>query len=231
MKKFTIVLATLISLSASPLLAQQGGNSNAAIVKMYEGMYRIASNFGDGDMAKTALYHLLMLSQNKSAILDSLSLHYYGAQQWASVALVSKENLKLNADNELALELSALSFENLGLPDNALENYEKIFLKSNKIGTLYRIAFLQYNTKKFTECNTSIDILLGREDIAALNMSFAKQDQTQQEVPMKAAVLNLKGLVAKAQGNTQKAKEYYLEALNEAPGFEMAQINLRDADK
>ena len=93
------------------------------------------------------------------------------------------------------------------------------------------MAFLQYNTKKFREATTSADLLLNRPDVVEQKVVFSKSDQTQQEVSMKSAVLNLKGLIAKSQGNSQQAKEFFLEALNETPGFEMAQINLRDADK
>lgn len=231
MKKISLVLVVLaMTMTGFKTMAQES-ESGGGIIKMYEGMYRLASRFGDEDMSKTALYHLLMLTSNKSAILDSLSLHYYGVQQWASVALVSKENIKINPDNQLALELAAVSFEQLGLDDRALENYETLFLKNNSSSTLYRIAFLQYSTKKYKEVDTSINILLNREDIVEQKLLFPTQDKKQQEVSMKAAVLNLKGLVSKAQGNIQKAKEFFLEALNEAPGFEVAQINLRDASK
>ncbi|MFY0652723.1 MAG: hypothetical protein JXQ96_11845 [Cyclobacteriaceae bacterium] len=198
---------------------------------LYAGIYGLATQFSDPDVTRVALYHLLMISPNKSGILDSLALEYYNNQKWISVALVTKENLKINPENELALELSAISYENLGIKDQSLAQYELLFLKNDNTPTLYRVAFLQYELKRYTESLASIEILLKRSDISEQKMLFPKADKSQQEVTMNAALLNLKGLISKAQGNIEKAKEFYLEALNASPGFELAQLNLSQADK
>lgn len=198
---------------------------------LYAGIYNLSTQFSDPAVTRMALYHLLMVAPNKTGILDSLALNYYDNQRWISVALVTKENLKINQDNELALELSALAYENLGIKDQALDQYETLFLKNDNTATLYRVAFLQYELKRYKESLASAEILLNRSDIAEQKLYFPKLDKTQQEVTMKAALLNLKGLIAKSEGDVEKAKEYYLEALKETPGFEVAQKNLSEAGK
>ncbi|MEQ9288002.1 MAG: hypothetical protein RIG77_13880 [Cyclobacteriaceae bacterium] len=198
---------------------------------LYAGIYNLSTQFSDPAVTRMALYHLLMVAPNKTGILDSLALNYYDNQRWISVALVTKENLKIDQDNELALELSALAYENLGIKDQALDQYETLFLKNDNTATLYRVAFLQYELKRYKESLASAEILLNRSDIAEQKLYFPKLDKTQQEVTMKAALLNLKGLIAKSEGDVEKAKGFYLEALKETPGFEVAQKNLSEAGK
>jgi tetratricopeptide (TPR) repeat protein len=229
-QKLIIICMVLLGLT-KVTMAQNDSTKSVGPGGMYVGIYHLANQFNDPTIARMALYHLLMFSNDKSKVLDSMAIYYYDYQQWTSAVLVSKENLKLNSNNELALEIAALSFENMGIKDQSLENYEKLFLKNDNSNTLYKVAFLQYDLKRLKESKASIEILMKRSEIDSLNVIFLKVDQSQQEVSMKAAVTNLKGLIAKEEGNVTKAKELFLEALKLAPGFEIAQVNLRDADK
>lgn len=228
-KIFILLIVTLSFVKITK--AQEDSIKSIDPVRMYLGIYHLANQFNDPAVVRMALYHLLMFSSEKSKVLDSLALYYYNYQQWSSTALVSQENLNLNPNNELALELAGVSFENLSLKDKALEYYEKLFLKNDNSNILYKIAFLQYDLKRFRECTTSIEILMKRTDADEIKLIFPKQDKSQQKIIMRAALTNLKGLLAKEEGNITKAKELFLEALKLAPKFEIAQINLRDADK
>ncbi|MBU2913472.1 MULTISPECIES: tetratricopeptide repeat protein [Reichenbachiella] len=200
-------------------------------MRKYYSIYQLANQFNDPNVARMALYEMLMLTANQPAILDSLAINYYSMNQFASAALVSQENLKINPDNQTALEIAALSFQNLGVMTKALDNYETLFLKNNNTNTLYQMAFLQFQLKRFKESKTSTELLLQRKDVDEIKLRFNKVDKTQQEVSMRAAVLNLQGLIAKETGDNEKAKQLYLDALNAAPGFELAQVNLRELKK
>ncbi|MEP2026884.1 MAG: hypothetical protein ABJH98_08865 [Reichenbachiella sp.] len=220
-------------LSSNKSVAQSADSLNFIDIDVQKNVtiYQLAMQFNDPPVARMALYNLLFYSNNQTAVLDSLAYMYYDLNQMPSVALVTRENLKINPDNQVALELGAIAFNQLGAKDQALENYEKLFLKNNDSRTLYQIASMQFELKRFTESSTSADILLKRSDIDELKMSFSKLDKTKQEVPMRAAILNIKGLLAQEKGEIQKAKELFLEALNVAPGFELAQANLSKAGK
>jgi tetratricopeptide (TPR) repeat protein len=226
-----LVIVGLINNQAQAQEVPADTTKTDGFFNLYAGIYNLSTQFNDPDVTRMALYHLLMVSGNKVGILDSLALNYYDNQKWISVALVTKENLKLNPDNELALELGGLAYENLGIKDKSLEHYESLFLKNDKTNTLYKVAFLQYELKRYKEALASAEILLNRTDIDEQKLYFPKVDKTQQEVSMKSALLNLKGLIAKEEGDITKAKEYYLEALKGTPGFEVAQKNLQEAGK
>lgn len=193
----------------------------------YYSIYQLANQFNDPAVARMALYEMLMYTGNQTAILDSLAIQYYSMRQYPSAAIVSQENLKLNPDNPLALEIAAISFEALGVYDKALDNYESLFLKNNDTQTLYQVALLQFELDRLKEAKTSADLLLQRKDVGDIMLTFSKADKTQQEVSMRAAVLNLQGLMAQEGGDKTKAQELYLEALNAAPGFELVQLNLK----
>lgn len=234
MKNILFTLLTIsLGLGSYTASAQEADSLSFIDVDVRKNMaiYTLANQFNDPAVARMALYNILFFSNDQSAVLDSLALMYYDMNRLTSVALVTRENLKINPNNEVALELGAIALSQLGAKDQALDNYEKLFLKNNDSRTLYQVAFLQYELKRFEESATSVDILLKREDIDEMKMAFVKLDQTQQEVSMRAALLNLKGLLAQEKSDIEGAKSYFLEALKVAPGFEVAQANLSKAGK
>ncbi|UXP32141.1 hypothetical protein N6H18_17505 [Reichenbachiella agarivorans] len=200
-------------------------------MRKYYSIYQLANQFNDPAVARMALYEMLMYTGNQPALLDTLAITYYAANQFASSALVAQENLMINPDNETALEIAALSFQNLGVLTRALDNYESLFLKNNNTNTLYQMAFLQYQLKRYKESKTSTDLLLQRKDVDEIQLVFNKIDKSTQEVSMRAALLNLQGLIAKEEGRKEDAKKLFLDALNVAPGFELPQANLSKLTK
>ncbi|MGL1889010.1 MAG: hypothetical protein OCD76_21025 [Reichenbachiella sp.] len=233
-----IVLSTVILMSLySTSIAQESTAPQDSLTfvqlqfSKYASIFQLANTFNDPIVARMALYEMLMITNNQPAILDSLALSYYSGRMYTSSALVSQENLKIDPDNQVALEIAAISFQNLSILDRSLEYYEKLYLKNNNTNTLYQMAFLQYQLKKYQEATATIEILLLRTDVDEIMMSFNKIDNTAQEVSMRAALLNLKGIVAIDQGFKEEAKIYFLEAIKSSPGFELAQLNLKNASK
>lgn len=50
------------------------------------------------------------------------------------------------------------------------------------------------------------------------------------EVPFKAVIKNLQGLIARAQGDEESAKKYFNSALTLAPNYALAKENLNPKD-
>lgn len=217
-----IVLFVLLS-TMNEVFAQ-----DSEAMKRQRFIFENATKFNDPVVARTALYNMLAMNPNNNDILDSLAVYYFEYGQYASAAIVSKEAQKRNPDNILAYEIAAISFESLQIKDRALTEYESLFLKNNNTFTLYKIAFLQYDLERFNEANTSADILLRRKEVAEQTIAFQKTDETQQEVPLSAALYNLKGIIAVQLDKPDEAEEMFNKALEVAPEFELAQINLKD---
>jgi len=193
--------------------------------------YQAALRYNDYAVAKNALYSLLIENPQNDSILYSLSALYYQMQQFASAALTANDLIARNSEHVGALDIAASSLEKLGAKDKALDNYETLYLKTDDIQVLYKIAFLQYELGRYAESKTNVDILLGKEGLEEMSAVYNTTDNQQKEYPIKVALLNLKGLISQEQGDKTKAKEYFNEALAIAPDFALAKENLDALNK
>ncbi|GHM98709.1 hypothetical protein WSM22_01990 [Cytophagales bacterium WSM2-2] len=197
------------------------------LLRHYAIKYQVALQWNDYDVAKDALYDLIIESpSNNDSLIYELAYFYYQNQKFASAVLVSQELLKRNPKNPAALEMTAVGSENLGALDKALQSYESLYLLGNNPLTLYKMAFLQLQLKRYKESGTSADILLADKAAETLKVSYTGADNKTKEFPIKAALLNLKGMLAQEQGDKVTAKKFYELALGQAADFPMAKENL-----
>ena len=218
MKRLILGLIAIVALGSAKA-------QDADFMKRQKMIFEKATYYNDPVVARMALYNMISMNPSNDNLLDSLAVFYFDYGQYASAAIVSKELQTRNPDNILAYELAAASFESLNIKDRALDEYESLFLKNNNSFTLYKIAFLQFELERYNESLTSADILLRRKEAEEQKILFNKTDKTQQEVPMKAALFNLKGIIYKEQGETDKAADFFDQAIEAAPDFELAQLN------
>jgi tetratricopeptide (TPR) repeat protein len=189
--------------------------------------YVTALQWNDYAVAKDALYDLIMENPQNDSLIFNLAYYYYENQQYPSSVLVSQQLLARNPKNTAAIEISAVGYEFMGVPDRALQNYESLYLLTNNITALYKMSFLQYDLKRFGECLTSIDILLANKNLDGAKVVFNDVENKQKEYPMKVAIVNLKGMaVLEHLGDKAAAKKLYEEALAISPDFVLAKQNL-----
>ncbi len=217
-----VVLSMLVTMGFS-----QGNIKQSEAYKLQQQVYNTAMRYNDVNVAKDALFKLVTLDPQDASLLDSLAYMYYDAQRFASVILVSNDILARNPNHLAAIEMSAISFERLGINERALEKYETLYLKNNDVTTLYKIAYLQYDMKRFNESATSADILLKAQVKDDMKIIYNTAAKTQQEVPIKASVHNLRGLIELEKGNKKEAKVHFENALKLAPEFELAKENIK----
>lgn len=189
--------------------------------------YVTAVQWNDFDVAKDALYDLIIENPANDSLIYSLAYFYYENQKYVPAVLVSQQLLARNPKSIPALEISAVGYETMGVLDRALQSYESLYLLSNNIGTLYKMSFLQYDLKRFTESLASVEILLSNKDLDGAKVVFNDVENKPKEYPMKVAVLNLKGLLQQDHfGDKAAAKKLFEEALAIAPDFVAAKQNL-----
>jgi tetratricopeptide (TPR) repeat protein len=150
---------------------------------------------------------------------------YFEAGEYASSALVAMDILKINDKNVGALEIASYALEQLGAFDRALPYYESLHLLTGDNFSLYKSAYLQFSMKRYAEAMNSLTMLmkLAKEDE---KIGFAVSETETQQVNMKAAALNLKGLVYLEQASKSEAKAAFTEALALEPTFTQAKENL-----
>jgi tetratricopeptide (TPR) repeat protein len=220
------ILIVLFIVFGTQALAQK-----SAEFKRQQYIFDKAVTFNDPVVARTALYNMMALEPNNLDLLDSLAVFYYNYNIHTSAAIVAREAIAINPENELAMEVAAISFENLRMKDRALEEYENLFLINNNVFTLYKTAILQYDLERFEETNTTSDILLKRKEVETERVIFTKEDKTEFEISIKAAIYNLKGMALKKSNKVEEAKVCFAKAVEIAPEFELAKQNLSDIYK
>ena len=186
----------------------------------------LANRWNDADMARDALYDLIVEYPGNDSLIYALALEYYNSQKYISSVLIAQDLLARNPKNIEVLQMAASGFEALNLNDKALSNYESLYLQNNNSGALYKMAFLQYELKKYVESKTNVDILLTKPDIESMTVTLRDSENKQKEYPFKVSLLNLKGLLAQQVGDKAGAKKAFEESLSLAPDFPLAKQNL-----
>ena len=96
----------------------------------------------------------------------------------------------------------------------------------NSLLAIYKMAFLQYDLKKYPECVASTDIILSRKEADEVTATFPISQDKSKEFKLRVPILNLKGMTAREQGDKVSAKKYFEQALALAPDFQPAKENL-----
>jgi tetratricopeptide (TPR) repeat protein len=227
------VFVSLFTLSIGSAFAQTAADSipkfdpkvkNA--LNMVDRMaYEAALRYSDLSIAKQKLYDLMARNPEDLRYMEALGSLYFEAGQNASAALVAMDILKINDKNVGALEIASYALEQLGAFDRALPYYESLHLLTGDNFSLYKSAYLQYSMKRYAEAMNSLTMLM---KVAKTDekIGFAVSETETQQVDMKAAALNLKGLVFLDQNSKAEAKAAFNEALAIEPTFTQAKENL-----
>lgn len=233
MKKIICVLALLCSGFA--LLGQSQekiqGDSIPWEIRKQSFIYNSAKLFNDPVMARVALYNLLAENPGNVALYDSLAVLYLQYNQNPSAAIVAKQALEIDPQDQFAMEIAASALDNLNAKDQALVYYEKLHLSNGDINTLYKISFLQFELERFAEASTSLDIIIGDPESDESVIVFPTSDGAGQNVKLKVAAHRVKAMILESKGDKETAKAKYLEVLEMHPGFQIVQQQLRELSK
>lgn len=186
---------------------------------------RNAKKYNDGAVARTAIFELIALQPNQKEWKDSLLYVYFAEGNYVSTLLLSEELLKDDQNPEV-LERKAISEQQLGLLKEALTSYEQLFKLKGENFYLYQVATIQYQLKRFGECEMTINALLNDAKTKEQKVTISLGQQGSQEVSMEAALLNIKGVMLKDIGKEEESKKLFTLALEKAPDFVLAKANL-----
>jgi tetratricopeptide (TPR) repeat protein len=196
------------------------------LTEHYLKKYAAASRWNDSEVAKSALYDVIVENPGIDSLIYSLAYFYYEDEKFASALLISQDLLSRNSKNPMYLEMAASSAQQIGVNDRALQFYESLYLINDNIRTLYQVAFLQYQTKRTAECKTSIDILMSKLAVNTEKVVYDDAKGVAKEYLMKVSVLNLKGMLLLELNDKVGAKKAFTDALALAPDFALAKANL-----
>ncbi|SMG27080.1 Tetratricopeptide repeat-containing protein [Marivirga sericea] len=229
MQNFTqqLLLATLFTFMVFNFsaLAQNEGEVERARSK-----YNRSVRYNDFQVAKTAIYDLMALEPQNSSYLDSLAYIYFEFNQYASAALVTRDALKQNPNNQLMLQIGAKSLDQLGALDQSLKMYQKLYTVSDDAYVLYEVVQKQYALKQYEDAMLNTELLLGKPLVQGSQVYAQDKEGNEIEVPFKAVIKNLQGLIARGKGDEESAKKYFNSALSLAPKYALPQENLNPSE-
>lgn len=196
--------------------------AHALDIRLYEQGARI----GDAAIKFDALHHMLAREPDNAALKDSLASLYFASRMYGpSVSLVG-ELLEGQPENARYLEMGAVAQNSLGLLGDALASYEKLLSVDPNPYYAYQIATLQYGLNQFEQAEASVDNMLAA-DLSGESVNINVAGGRAQTVPMKAALLNIKGVLRKdVHQDYERAGEYFELASAEAPEFILPVNNL-----
>ncbi len=230
-----VLTMLLVALCVSPVFAQTTDSipntrldtkTRNALNAADQAVYQLAMKYNDLDMAKVKLYDLILRNPENLRYAEALASMYFEMGQASSAALVALDILKANDKNTVGIEIAAYALEQLGALDRALPHFERLHLLTGDNFSLYKSGFIQYNLKKYQEAMNSANMLV-KNAKADEKIGFPKSQTETQEVSMKAAALNLKGMIYLDQGSKAEAKTAFEEAIQLEPDFDLAKENLK----
>jgi predicted Zn-dependent protease len=229
MRNFTQKL--LLSITITFLAFNFNSNAqNEEEIKRAKTKYSVSMRYNDFQVAKGAIYDLLALEPTNMAYLDSLAYMYFEFNQYASAALVSRDILRVKPNNQTIMQIGAKSLEQLGALEESLKMYQKLYNSSDDAYILYEIIQKQYALKKYDDAMINSELLLGKRIVDGSRVYAEDEGGNEIEVPFKAVIKNLQGLIARAQGDEESAKKYFNSALTLAPNYALAKENLNPKD-
>jgi tetratricopeptide (TPR) repeat protein len=222
---FILSIGTGLAQTATDSIPKFDTKVKSALNMVDQMAYQAALRYNDLDVAKDKLYNLMVRNPEDLRFMEALGSLYFESGQYTSSALVAMDILKLNDKNVGALEIASYALEQLGAFDRALPYYESLHLLTGDNFSLYKSAYLQYSMKRYAEAMNSLTMLM---KVAKTDekIGFAISDTETQQVDIKAAALNLKGLVFLDQNSKSEAKAAFTEALAIEPEFKQAKENV-----
>lgn len=202
------------------------GQSTATLspAELYRQKYTQALRYNDVLSAKDAALTLVAIGE--LTFRDSLMTLYFGLENYASAYLVAKELSVKSPEKPEILEVLATCEQRLGLGMEALTHYATLVRVTKNVYFQYQMATLQYSLDRKDEAKRTIEEILLHPDALKVPVFINYDANTGQEVPAKAAALNLKGAIFAEEGNDPIAIASLNEALGIKRDFVLARENL-----
>jgi tetratricopeptide (TPR) repeat protein len=222
-----IVLTLLIS---QVIVAQKKITSESLKIEditIQKEVLKQAVKYNDGVTAINSLHKIIVLEGKTSTYKDSLAIIYFKINNFSSSYLVSQEVLEKKPNDLTMLAINAESLKNLGDNKKAISVFETLFGLSKNQYHGYQLANLQLELKRLNEAKETIDQILLCEEIKDLVIQFPFDNENVQNVPIKAAIYNLKGIIFYELKENDLAKKAFQDAINIYPNFVVAKQNIK----
>lgn len=221
-----------ILLFAIAALVTTGVKAQDPSLDHYKKVYQTAISYGDYLAAGDAIYNEWAINPADSlSYKDTLANLYFIRGQFIQTIVLGKDILNKKPDDLRLMELVAASDQNVNNLKEALDYYQKIYGKTHDLFHLYQIATIQFGLARVGECQQTIDQIVADTGSTHQKIQITVGQGQTQNVPYKAAALNIRGVILKGLNNNTDAKKAFQDALNVDADFVLAKNNLQDVTK
>ncbi|MCS7297357.1 MAG: tetratricopeptide repeat protein [Bacteroidia bacterium] len=194
-------------------------------------IYEQGVKYNDPLLQIFALHWQLAEEGERFGLRDTLAQTYFKAGFFRQAIAVSEELLREQPRNADLAEVRALSYFYLQDSKGALEAYEKLYEITQSPQHLYQVITLQFNLQRYGECQMNIDRLLSMPESERLTVRISTPEGQTQDVPLRAAALNVRGVLFRLQKEDERARKAFEEALKIFPDFLLAKGNLEEMNR
>ncbi|MEO1438574.1 MAG: hypothetical protein AAFV80_23745, partial [Bacteroidota bacterium] len=190
-----------------------------------KGAYEQARAVGDFQAASMWCYQLIYLEPDERPWKDSLLNLLFIRRVWPVCETLGEDLLSLNEADTRVLGILGNAEKAQGKSAEAIAHFETLVQHSDLPIYRYELASLQYELERRKECKKNLELLLTNPATTngKIELRYGTKRQT---VSLKAAGLNLLGIVEKDYGQPDLAKGLFEQALAIEPDFDLAKGNL-----
>jgi len=224
-KKF--LLPVIAFLLTAAVFAQSKKITQAPIPKLnpHLKVFNLAIASGDANTAITALNYFITEQGTNTAYADTLAMLYMQQGAFSQSYYWANKRLETTPDNNTLLELKGISMDKLQQPKEAIDIFEKLFVKTQSPYHAYKLMELQYGIKRLSECLATA--------VAAEKLAFKPEylmtyniGQQTGRTYLQAGVFNIHALALYDLDKKAEAKVYFEKALALDSTFALAKQNL-----
>lgn len=242
MNRITLLLIICLLATATSAYSQKSNTTTSQkkteekhekedLESFYRKMYKNASELRDIEFAKSALFALYTIVPDDTAVQMDLLSMYFTNKDFKQAMFLGEKMYKKDENNIYALDVMTKSQESVGNYSDAVLNYELLYQRTKNSYYQYLSAFCQFQLYRYYECSKYLVTVLQNPDIDSRNVVIDYGDDRTQEVPLRAAILNLDGLIKLELKQKEAAVQRFEEALKVYPEFVFAKNNLDEARK
>jgi len=219
MKKIIIAICVLVSLTSCN---NKGGSSSNAI-ESYKKLFDKSMNSKDFPTAIVAAQLILIDDSTQILYADTLPELYAATNNIYACNDAAANALKRNPKSERYLLIKALCAEQLGNMEEQMSIYNQLYAINKKPEYLYRITAAHFGSANFQAVENNLKELDEMAKTSKDSIDFMISENEKQKVPLKAALLNMRAIMAAQKDRDMvSAKKYFEAAIREYPDFIVA---------
>jgi tetratricopeptide (TPR) repeat protein len=216
MKKIIIAISVFVTLTSC-------NNKSSNAIESYKKLFDKSMNSKDFPTAIVAAQLILIDDSTEVLYSDTLPELYAATNNIYACNDAATNALKRNPKSERYLLIKALCAEQLGNMEEQMSIYNQLYAINKKPEYLYRITAAHFGSANFQAVENNLKELDEMAKNSKDSIDFMISESEKQKVPLKAALLNMRAIMAAQKDRDMlSAKKYFEAAIREFPDFIVA---------